>query len=666
MNFFKIYTTSKIGRPLTYSSLSSVAIGTIVSCRVQNRLEYGIVAGKISLEDIAELGFKIEKIKPIEELFEYQISQKDIDYIDQFWAYNMQNLGDIIDAFLSAHLAIIKSPKPKKEKLAPDFNFKNPLLALSDRQSEISNQVYNQINQFGVHLINGVTGSGKTMIYLDIVAKYLSENSGQILVCLPEIALTPQTQEFFRSKLNFSPKIWHSGITKAKKRDTALDILSGKERLIIGTRSAILLPFKDLKLVIIDEEHDGSYKQSDKMIYSGRDMAILRSKSLDIPIILLSATPSCETYFNAKHSKYTLYEINERYSKVQMPDVQIINMMDKSHKPRSGESISPTVLNIVKQVLDDGFQALFFLNRRGFASCIICGGCKNLIGCPNCSVNMAYHQSKNLLMCHYCGHSSQVPKQCDFCSEEDKWVKIGFGVERIGDELAKFFPDQNIQIVSSDEVTKSNIDGVMGDIVSGKANIIIGTQMISKGYNFPKLKCVVIVDTDTGFLDGDFRIYEKTFQMITQVAGRAGRFDEKGLVLIQSYQENNPALQAIQKYDKEGFYESEINRRNSKFNPLPPFYRQVAVIIAAEDFSDAKSISVALAKHFRVSVSQNVKIFGPAPSLVKRVNKQYRYRILLSCPKNTHYLNEIKSAIDSFGVKSNAMIKIDVDPLNFI
>jgi primosomal protein N' (replication factor Y) (superfamily II helicase) len=666
LNFFKIYTTSKIGRPLTYSSLSSVAIGTIVSCRVQNRLEYGIVAGKISLEDIAELGFKIEKIKPIEELFEYQISQKDIDYIDQFWAYNMQNLGDIIDAFLSAHLAIIKSPKPKKEKLKPDFEFKNPLLDLSDRQYEISNDIYQKINQFRVHLIDGVTGSGKTMIYLDIVAKYLSENSGQTLVCLPEIALTPQTQEFFCSKLGFSPKIWHSGISKAKKRDTAIDIISGKERLIIGTRSAILLPFKDLKLVIIDEEHDGSYKQSDKMIYSGRDMAILRSKSLDIPIILLSATPSCETYFNAKHSKYNLYEINERYSKVQMPDVQIINMMDRSNKPRSGESISPTVLNIVKQVLDDGFQALFFLNRRGFASCIICGGCKNLIGCPNCSVNMAYHQSKNLLMCHYCGHSSQVPKQCDFCSEEDKWVKIGFGVERIADELAKFFPDQHVQIVSSDEVTKSNIDGVMGDIVSGKANIIIGTQMISKGYNFPKLKCVVIVDTDTGFLDGDFRIYEKTFQMITQVAGRAGRFDEKGLVLIQSYQEKNPALQAIQKYDKAGFYESEINRRTSKFNPLPPFYRQVAVIIAAEDFSDAKSISVALVKHFRLNVSPNIKIFGPAPSLVKRVNKQYRYRILLSCPKNTQHLNEIKSAIDSFCVKSNAMIKIDVDPLNFI
>ncbi len=577
----------------------------------------------------------------------------------------MQNLGDVIDGFLSAHLSIIKSPEGRK-KDDVKFEFNDPKLNLSEKQKEISDKIYENIDKFSVNLINGVTGSGKTMIYLDIVSKFLSQKTGQILVCLPEIALTPQTQEFFKSKLGFSPKIWHSGVTKAKKRDTAKEIISENCRLIIGTRSAILLPFSNLKLIIIDEEHDGSYKQSDKMIYSGRDMAILRSKILNIPIILLSATPSLETHFNCEQKKYEIFEINERYSKVQMPQVQIIKMMEKQNRPRSGESISPSVLNIAKSIIDDGFQVLFFLNRRGFSSSILCGGCKTLAGCPNCSVNMAYHQAKNLMMCHYCGYSNLIPKTCNFCNEEDKWVKIGFGVERVAEELAKFFPDVKQQIFSSDEITKMNLEEVTENIISGETKIIIGTQMISKGYNFPKLKCVVIVDTDTGFLDGDFRIYEKTYQMITQVSGRAGRFDEQGLVLIQSYQENNQAVNAIAKQDKAEFYAQEILRRNSKYNPLPPFYRQIAIIVASEEWQEAKNISTDFAKHLQKNLSNQIKIFGPAESLIKRVNKQYRYRILLSLPREKGVMNIVKNAIDSFPIKSSTMIKIDVDPVNFL
>jgi len=668
--YYLIALSVPLDKFLLYFSETEMKIGSIVICPMMSRKEYGVIMERVNFEYLNLNNLKPEKIKSIIENTGYLCDKDFLKFITQLSAYNMQKIGEVVMSITPNYRILHEGKNIKSKIIKNKANIvKNvqSIIELSQKQIEISEAIFSEITHFKSHVIDGVTGSGKTMIYLSVVEKIINlSDDSQILILLPEIALTPQTKEFFKSKLGFEPHIWHSGITKSQKKQTLQSMLNKTIRVIIGTRSAILLPFQNLKLIVIDEEHDQSYKQSDKMIYSGRDMAILRAKILDIPIILLSATLSLETYFNCKQEKYSMYKIEERYSKVEMPQVEIIDLIAKDAKPRSGESISPKVLQIAKDTIESGHQVLFFLNRRGFSSSIICGACQAFIECNNCSVNMAYHSFKNIMMCHYCGFSSTIPNECNTCKESEKWIKIGFGVERVSEELKKHFPNIKQQIFSSDEIGKINIDEVLSNITSGETQIIIGTQMISKGYNFPKLKCVVIVDTDTGFLDGDFRLYEKTYQMITQVSGRAGRFDERGLVLIQTYQKNNPAIIAIAKMDKEKFYADELVRRDSKYNPLPPLFRQIAIIISSANEDLAMNVSNNIMKYLYDEISHLVKIFGPAQSLIKRINRQYRYRILLSFSKKQGIMNEIREALSKFETKGNIVIKIDVDPMNFL
>ncbi|QED23181.1 replication restart helicase PriA [Candidatus Deianiraea vastatrix] len=714
--YYQIAIAAPFDKLLTYKISEKMPIGSIVLCKIMSRTEYGVIMSEILPQNI---DFDLAKIKEIHEKTPLVIDEKMLSFIHQLASYNMQKIGEVIDAFMTnyeiLHKGFAISSKIKKDKI-PAIK----TIELSDKQREISDNIIADCDKFSTHVIDGVTGSGKTMIYLSVIEKILKNNSvdnlangeknnsdnansdadlsqystrkcdsaacekisqdghhpcsnkannkqnSQILIMLPEISLTPQTSSFFEEKLGIKPLLWHSNITKAKKRDILREIMSGDARVIVGTRSAILLPFVNLKMIIIDEEHDSSYKQSEKMIYSARDMAIMRAKILDIPAILLSATLCLETHFNAKSGKYRLHSINERYTKVKMPEIIVVDMTKKEEKPRSGECISARVLQIAKDVIESGKQVLFFLNRRGFSTSVMCGACNEFLGCENCSVNMAFHESKNLAICHYCGYTSQIPNDCKACKDVDKWVKIGFGVERVALELKKHFPSAKQQIFSSDEVDKASIDGILDDINSGKTQIIIGTQMISKGYNFPHLKCVVIVDTDTGFLDGDFRLYEKTYQMITQVAGRAGRFDERGLVLIQSYQQNNPAIMAIASMNKAKFYDDELRRRDSKYNPLPPLYRQIAIIISSNNEDLASNIAKNMMKHLYDNISHIARIFGPAPSLIKRINRQFRFRILISFAKKQGFMQEIYDTISKFQAKCDVMIKVDVDPLNFL
>ncbi len=630
---------------------------------IQSRKIYGIVKELITHEELVKDGMNINKIKGILENFGSICDEKFIEYIYQIASYNMQKLGDVV-GMVTSSLSIIS----EKSRVKPPENalICQKDITLSDLQQKIADEICKESGKFYVSLLDGVTGGGKTAVFLKVAQNILSLNpESQVLVCLPEISLTPQTQAFFANILGFHPTVWHSSISKAQKKISLKKILNKEARVIIGTRSSILLPFANLKLIIIDEEHDSSYKQSENVIYSGRDMAIMRAKIWNIPIILSSATPSVETHYNAIQGKYNRYNLNQRFSKVEMPEIKLIDMADKAYKAQTGKSISPKVIEIAKTYIESGGQVLFFLNRRGFSTSIICGSCRSFVECVNCSVNMAYHKSKNLLICHYCGYYSGIQPECKKCNEVDKWVKIGFGVEKVSEELGEYFPDTVQHIFSSDNIDKGNMNEVIDDITSGKTQIIIGTQMISKGYNFPKLKCVVIVDTDTGHLDGDFRIYEKTYQTITQVAGRAGRFDERGLVLIQTFQVNNPAILSIIQDNKEAFYKSELARRDSKYSQLPPITRQIAIIIASEEDSDARTSANEMGKYLASSLGNLVKIFGPAPSLVKRVNKQYRYRLIISTAKNAQIMNQIRELVIAFkAVKS--IVKIDVDPKNFL
>lgn len=654
-----------INKSLIYKNNINLEIGSCVFVEVRGREEIGIVLKNLTQDDLQKEQIPPDKIKNIKSVINYKIENNYINFINAISTYNMQNLGSVVDA-VSGNIKLLTEKSRISKKKDKDLN-QFAKINLSQDQLNISDQIWTKCNQFNVNLINGVTGSGKTLVFLEIVEKILKQESdSQVLICLPEIGLTPQTKEFFENIIGIKASLWHSSITKAEKKKILRNITDGTERVLIGTRSSILVQFKNLKLIVIDEEHDQSYKQNDMMIYSARDMAIMRAKIYNIPLILSSATPSIETYYNCLNQKYNLFKLEKRHSDIQMPEIKIVDLLKKDNKPIPTTCISPLVIETAKEIINSDHQVLFFLNKRGYSSSIVCKDCKSFVECQNCSVNMAYHKEKNILKCHYCGYSSKIPTICPACKKDDAFIKIGFGVERVNDELQKHFPDTKIQIFSSDIVNKSNIQEVTENILTGETNIIIGTQMISKGYNFPKLKCVVIVDTDTGFLDGDFRIYEKTYQIITQVGGRAGRFGEKGLVLIQTYQPENPAIKSIVNSDFNGFYEGELKRRNVKNNPLPPFARQVAIIISSNDEERAIQASSFVAKVLHKEISHIAKIFGPAESLIKRVNRQFRYRILISIKKDAEIMNKIRNIIMGFNIKSDVMIKIDVDPVNFI
>lgn len=662
--FYRVLTDIPLDKALIYYSLNDILPCELVLVQVQSRKVYGIIEKIITLDDLKNEGIKIEKIREILGNFGVVCDEKFIKFIYQFAWYNMQKLGDVVSAMISS-LAILS--EQSRAKVGKIKEIKKQEIILSEKQIEISTKIQEKINQFSVSLIEGVTGSGKTAIFLNIIENLINNNeNAQILICIPEISLTSHTKSFFENILGFEPIIWHSSVSKAKKKQCLRDIINGNARVVIGTRSSILLSFKNLKLIVIDEEHDSSYKQNENLIYSARDMAIMRAKILDISVILSSATPSIETFYNAINGKYDRFCIEHRFSKVQMPEIKIIDMNNKELRAKSGKCISSQVVEIAKKCIDSGQQVLFFLNRRGFSTSVLCGSCRNFINCPNCSVNMAFHQSSNMLICHYCGHSGRIETDCKHCGELDKWVKIGFGVEKVSEELKLLFPDVNQQIFSSDTVNKSNIDEVLEQITSGETQIIIGTQMISKGYNFPKLKCVVIVDTDTGFLDGDFRIYEKTYQTVMQVAGRAGRFDERGLILIQTYQVQNPAILSVANANQNEFYTSELIRRDGKYSKLPPFMRQIAIIVSSDDDSIAKESINIIAMNLQKDLGGIAKIFGPAPSLVKRINKQYRYRLIVVTNRDKSAIDKIRYRVLSIEIKNKVLTKIDVDPLNFI
>src|SRR5262245_21350908 len=459
---------------------------------------------------------------------------------------------------------------------------------------------------FSVTLLDGVTGSGKTEVYFEAVARTL-QKGGQALIMLPEIALTSQFMDRFAGRFGSPPVEWHSALSAPERARAWRAAATGEARVVVGARSALFLPFRELALIVVDEEHDPGFKQEDRVHYQGRDMAVVRASLGKFAVVLASATPSIESQVNARTGRYGLVELPGRYSGAELPEVVAIDL--RQHPPERGKWLSPVLVEAVTRTLADRQQALLFLNRRGYAPLTLCRSCGHRIDCPQCTAWLVEHRYRQRLNCHHCGFSLPIPEKCSKCGEADALVACGPGVERIAEEVAERFPQARTALLSSDLVPSLlEMREIIKTIEAGEANIVIGTQMVAKGHHFPQLATVGIVDGDLGLGQADPRAGERTFQLMHQVTGRAGRALTAGRGLVQTYMPEHPVMQAIISGDREAFLAREIRQRQAAL--LPPFGRLAALIVSARDKELAQLFARDVAH--RAPPAARIALLGPA------------------------------------------------------
>ncbi len=534
-------------------------------------------------------------------------------------------------------------------------------VTLSKEQSIAANVAIKALKdkKFTPILLDGVTGSGKTEVYFAAIANLLKrEKTAQVLVTVPEIALTPQWLKRFESYFGFAPTLWHSGVSQKLKQQNWWHIITGKTRVVIGARSALFLPYKNLRFLVVDEEHDSSYKQDDVFRYHGRDMAIALAHIWKSVVILASATPSLETWHNALKGKYKHVMLPSRFGGAIMPDIRMINMT--AHKLKSGTFISEPLKLALQQTLKRKQQSLVYLNRRGTAPLLLCKGCGYRFDCPSCDASLVVHGKR--MQCHHCGFEKEWPEHCPKCDGEEM-LAFGPGTRRIMEEIQKLFPKARVAVADSDALkTPKQMAEFIEKIQNERLDIIVGTQMIAKGHHFPSLTTVGVIDADMGLAHGDLRAAERTFQLLTQVSGRAGRAQHKGQVFIQSYDVAHPLFKAIKTMNRDAFYTQELTSRK-EWND-PPFGRQISLIVSGKDESQVIFSARALAKGF--PKQKEVQLLGPAPAVMARLRDKYRYRLLLKSSKNKPLQGLVQKWLSEVPVPQNVKILVDVDPVSFV
>jgi primosomal protein N' (replication factor Y) len=514
---------------------------------------------------------------------------------------------------------------------------------------------------YSVTLVDGVTGSGKTEIYFEAIAESLRQGR-QSLILLPEIALTAQFLDRFASRFGVRPAEWHSQLAPRKRARTWAAVAKGETQVVAGARSALFLPYAKLGLIIVDEEHDPAYKQEDGVNYHARDMAVVRARGAGIPIVLASATPSVETEVNARRGRYRRVALPERFGGQHLPTVAPIDLTREG--PPRGRFIAPRLVEAVQTALERGEQALLFLNRRGFAPLTLCRKCGYRFACPNCDAWLVDHRFKRRLICHHCGFAVPPPLVCPKCEAPDSFVACGPGVERLAQEAAALFPESRILTLSSDVFESvERLRQELDDVAQAKVDIVIGTQLVAKGHHFPKLNLVGIVDADLGLSNGDPRAAERTFQLLHQVAGRAGRAAGLGLGFLQTHQPEHPVMRALIAQDREAFYASEIELRER--TGYPPFGRLASLVISAADRPTAESYARTLAG--AVPADERVRVLGPAEAPLAVIRGRHRFRLLVKSPRAFDLSAYLRLWLASAPKRTGSIkLDVDVDPQSFL
>jgi primosomal protein N' (replication factor Y) len=541
----------------------------------------------------------------------------------------------------------------------PDPNHAPP--ALNEDQREAATSLASAIGAgFDPVLLDGVTGSGKTEVYFEAIAECLRQGT-QALVLLPEIALTEPFLKRFEARFGCEPMAWHSGLRSSERRRNWRGIASGEAQVVVGARSALFLPYPNLGLIVVDEAHEPSFKQEDGVQYHARDTAVMRAKFEDIPVILSSATPAIESRHMVELGRYREVSLPQRFAGASLPEIRAIDLTQDP--PPRGRWLAPSLVQELQTNLERGEQSLLFLNRRGFAPLTLCRHCGHRFQCPNCTAWMVEHRLMHRLACHHCGHVMPPPKACPECGEEDTLVPCGPGVERIADEVADLFPEARTAIVTSDTIwSPQRAAEFVAAMDAGEIDIVIGTQLVTKGYHFPNLTLVGVVDADLGLAGGDLRAAERSFQQIQQVAGRAGRGDKPGRVLVQSHDPSAPVIAALVSGDVPGFYAAETEARREA--AMPPFGRLAAIIVSAEDAAEAEAVARRIGN--AAPRVDGMAVFGPAPAPLAMLRGRHRQRLLVHARRSLDVQDVIRDWLAQVEWSAKVRVSVDVDPYSFL
>lgn len=658
--FFEVAVNSPLDQTYTYKLLTPEDetrdyAGHFVKVPLRRQITEGVILKEVSKPDVEY------EIKEIHELSaEAQpISKKYLDWLMWISDYYMYPLGQTLPLMFPP---LKKEGKARKSSPLPDVE-KKDFVKLSEEQEEAYQKI-SSLKGFQTHLLWGITGSGKTEVYLELLRKTIAEGK-QGLVLVPEISLTPQLLRRFTERFGDEVAVIHSHLTEREKTNQWWSIVDGKKKILIGARSALFCPFPNLGVIVIDEEHETSFKQDEKLKYHARDCAIMLAKSLEIPIVLGSATPSLESWKNAKDGKFHLHHLKNRISKAQLPEIHVLDMRekDKEKHPNLPQWMTQDLYDKIQQRLGDGEQVALFLNRRGLSQVVMCRDCGDIRGCPNCDVSLSLH-AKIHLVCHYCGYSEDLKTICGVCKQGEPKA-IGIGTEKIEEEVKSLFPRAKTIRLDRDEIyNRETLEHAIQAVESGEADILIGTQMIAKGLDFPKLTLVGVLLADIGFNFPDFRTSERNYQLLSQVSGRPGRHSMNGEVVIQTYNPEYTSLTYAQKNDYAGFADQELQNRE-ELN-YPPYGRLASVRIQGLDLGKVKKAVTLIEKNSYLLQKKfpNLMVLGPVQSPIFKLKNKYRYQMLIKS-KNAKSIRDFCSYLFKHTeLPSGIQINIDIDPMN--
>ena len=637
--------------PFTYESDINLKVGDYVVVPFGKSKITGVVWDEF--EKKSNKNFEIKKV--LKKLDVNPLKKTTIKFLNWFSEYNIIPKGMALKLVLLSSNAVEKFEK-NIYKNFDTINKKNSI-KLSEEQKKSLKKMNVSNEKFRVHVLQGTTGSGKTMVYFEALKDIINKGF-QGLILLPEIGLTSQFEKKFIEFLGFAPAVWHSGITKKKKEIIWSGIADGEIKVVIGARSSLFLPYKKLGIIIVDEEHDQSYKQDEGVTYNARDMAISRASFENIPVNLITAVPSIETYENVKKGKYSISKLKKRYQDASLPNYEIINLNNTKLEKQSW--LSKKIIDKVNFHLDKNDQVLFFLNRRGFSPHVLCNKCFNSFSCPNCSINLVYHKNKNNLLCHYCGFKSSLKRNC-VKDGNCEIIFSGPGVERISEEVKKNFPSKKIEIFSSDTMNKKDSSNKLEKIINNKIQILVGTQLISKGFHFPSLNCIVVVDIDLSLHGHDLRGAEKNLQLYHQLSGRAGRTGKPATVYFQTYNTNTKMISDLTNSNPDIFLDKELDIRRQ--NKLPPFQRFISLILTGDN--EVKLEKEAF--NFKNFIEKKIegRILGPVNAPIFKLKRKFRIRLLIRGSKSLNLQTSVTKIIPKYKFSPGIKLSVDVDPINF-
>jgi primosomal protein N' (replication factor Y) len=585
------------------------------------------------------------------------VSRSFVDWVAQ---YTLTPAGAVLKMMFGSGKLI--EAKKKDAFVCPIFNpdFHQPELSEDQKTAAdmLSEKV--RVQKYAATLLDGVTGSGKTEVFCEAIAESLRMGK-QALVLLPEIAMTAALIDRFTARFGARPIEWHSGLGDRQRRLHWQAIARGEAKFILGARSALFLPYPALGLIVVDEEHEAAYKQEEGVIYHGRDMAVARAHIGNIPIILSSATPSLETLFNVRQGKYGHAVLRERFGKAKMPAIELVDM--RKYKMSAQEFISPPLFEGLQQIIASGQQAMLFLNRRGYAPLTLCRGCGHRLQCPQCTSWLTEHKKSGRLHCHHCNYAMLLPKHCPSCDAEGKFAACGPGVERIAEEVKKRLPEARFAVMASDTLDNAQAAQALVDqMARQELDLLIGTQIMAKGYHFPRLTLVGVVDGDLGLAGGDPRAAERTFQLLQQMAGRSGRGQDAGRVLLQTTAPEHPVMKAIIKGDRDAFMDAELQEREAY--RLPPYWRLASLTVSGEDMGQVMRMAQELANS--APKNDQLRILGPAPAPYAMLRGKHRHRLMIQAPRSVNLSSVLRHWLGTVKMPRHMRLLIDIDPYSFL